>query len=140
MKTQEMNRIDVTHEDIKTSLRDHIVYLDKEIESLKEQIAAHITDDPELTTKRDLLKSIPGIGEATIAVILAELHMFERCDRVQKVVAFIGLAPRQFGLGSSVRVSPGSGRWGIAVYEKRYSCLHWYRFSVTRSFEPFIIA
>ena len=46
-------------------------YLDKEIKSLKEQIAAHIKDDPELKTKRDLLKSIPGIGEATIAAILA---------------------------------------------------------------------
>jgi len=47
----------------------HIAYLDKEIKSLKEQIAAHIQDDPELKTKRGLLKSIPGIGEATIAAI-----------------------------------------------------------------------
>ena len=54
-----MNRIDVSHESIRTSLRDHIAYLEKEIKGLKEQIAAHIKDDPELKTKRDLLKSIP---------------------------------------------------------------------------------
>ena len=66
MKTQEMNRIDVTHEDIKSSVRDHIAYLDQEIKSLKGQIASHIKDNPGLKTKRDLLKSIPGIGEATM--------------------------------------------------------------------------
>jgi hypothetical protein len=38
--------------------------------SLKKQIAAHITDDPNLIIKKDLLKSIPGIGEMTIAAIL----------------------------------------------------------------------
>ena len=59
MRTQEMNRIDVSHESIRASLRDHIAYLEKEIKGLKEQIAAHIKDDPELKTKRDLLKSIP---------------------------------------------------------------------------------
>ena len=65
MRTQEMNRIDVCHESIISSLMNHIAYLNKEIKGLKEQIAAHMQDDPELKTKRDLLKSIPGIGEAT---------------------------------------------------------------------------
>ena len=118
MRTQEMNRIDVSHESIRASLRNHIVYLDKEIKSLKEQIAAHITDDPNLTTKRDLLKSIPGIGDATIAAILAELHMFERCDRVEKVVAFIGLAPRQFISGSSIKGKPRLSKIGNARLRK----------------------
>ncbi len=118
MRTQEMNRIDVSHESIRSSLSDHIAYLDKEIKSLKEQIAAHIKDDPELKTKRDLLKSIPGIGEATIAAILAELPMFERCDRVEKVVAFIGLAPRQFISGSSIKGKPRLSKIGNARLRK----------------------
>ena len=118
MKTQEMNRIDVTHEDIKSSVRDHIAYLDQEIKSLKGQIASHIKDDPELKTKRDLLKSIPGIGEATIAAILAELHMFEKCDRVQKIVAFIGLAPRELVSGSSVRGKPRICKMGNSRIRK----------------------
>jgi len=118
MKTQEMNRIDVSHESIRASLRNHIAYLDKEIGSLKKQIATHIKDDPELKTKRDLLKSIPGIGEATIASILAELHIFERCDRVQKVVAFVGLAPRQFISGSSIKGKPRLSKIGNARLRK----------------------
>jgi transposase len=98
--------------------RNHIAYLDKEIEDLRKQIATHITDDPNLTTKRDLLKSIPGIGEATIAAILAELHMVERCDYVQKVVAFIGLAPRQFISGSSIKGKARLSKIGHARLRK----------------------
>jgi len=118
MRTQEMNRIDVSHESIRASLGNHIAYLDKEIGGLRKQIATHITDDPNLTTKRDLLKSIPGIGEATIASILAELHMFERCERVEKVVAFIGLAPRQFISGSSIKGKARLSKIGHARLRK----------------------
>ena len=118
MKTQEMNRIDVSHESVRTSLNNHIAYLDKEIGNLRKQIATHIKDDPELKTKRDLLKSIPGIGEATIASILAELPVFERCDRVEKVVAFIGLAPRQFISGSSLKGKPRLSKVGNARLRK----------------------
>jgi transposase len=106
MRTQEMNRIDVCHEDIKSSVRDHIAYLDQEIGNLKKQVASHITNDPNLKIKRDLLKSIPGIGEATIAAILSELNMFDKCDRVQKIVAFIGLAPKEMISGSSIKGKP----------------------------------
>lgn len=118
MKTQEMNRIDVSHEGIRSSVRNHIAYLDKEIEDLRKQIATHIKDDPELKAKRDLLKSIPGIGEATIASILAELPVFERCDRIEKVVAFIGLAPRQFISGSSIKGKPRLSKIGNARLRK----------------------
>jgi transposase len=106
IRTQEMNRIDVSHESVRSSIRDHIAYLHQEIGNLKKQIATYITNDPNLKMKRDLLKSIPGIGEATIAAILAELHMFEKCDRVQKIVAFIGLAPREMISGSSIKGKP----------------------------------
>ena len=118
MRTQEMNRIDVSHESIRVSLSNHIAYLGKEIEGLRKQIAAQITEDPNLTMKRDLLKSIPGIGEATIASILAELHMFETCDRVEKVVAFIGLAPREFISGSSIKGKARLSKIGHARLRK----------------------
>ena len=58
--------------------------------------------------------SIPGIGEVTIAAILGELALFENCDRVQKVVAYIGLAPKEFMSGALLRASRGSVKWGNA--------------------------
>ena len=82
MRTQEQNRFGTAHETIESSIKEHIGYLDQEIEKLKRQIAEHINSDPNLRTKRDLLSSIPGIGEATVAFILSALHIFEGVDRV----------------------------------------------------------
>ena len=54
----------------------------------------------------------------SLSAILAELHMFEGCDRVQKVVAFIGLAPRQFISGSSLQGKPRLSKIGHARLRK----------------------
>jgi transposase len=118
MRTQELHRLGTAQDTVEQSIREHIAYLDKQIDALKQQVADLIKNDPNLKIKRDLLKSIPGIGEATIAAILAELHMFERCDRVQKVVAFIGLAPREFTSGSSIKGKPRLSKVGNARLRK----------------------
>jgi len=49
---------------------------------------------------------IPGIGKATIAVILAELDHLEKFSHVRELVAFIGLAPRETLSGSSIKGKP----------------------------------
>jgi len=118
MRTQELHRLGTTQGTVEYSIREHIAYLDRQIEALKQQIADRIKSDPDLKIKRDLLKSIPGVGEATVATILAELHMFETCDRVQKVVAFIGLAPREFTSGSSIKGKPRLSKVGNARLRK----------------------
>ena len=118
MRTQEFHRLGTAQDTIEHSIREHVVYLDRQIEAIKQQIVDLIKNDPDLKAKRDLLKSIPGIGEATIAAILGELHMFERCDHVQKVVAFIGLAPRQFISGTSIKGKPRLSKIGHARLRK----------------------
>ena len=118
MRTQEQNRFGTAHETIESSIKEHIGYLDQEIEKLKRQIAEHINSDQNLRTKRDLLSSIPGIGEATVAFILSALHIFEGVDRVQKTVAFIGLAPREVISGSSIKGKPRICKIGHARFRK----------------------
>jgi len=118
MRTQELHRLGTAQDTVEQSIQEHITYLDKQIAALKQQVAALIKNDPDLTAKKDLLKSIPGIGETTIAAILAELHMFERYDSVGKVVAFIGLAPRQFISGSSIKGKPRLSKVGHARLRK----------------------
>ena len=121
MRTQELNRIGTTHETILHSVQEHISFLDEEITALKKEITDLIKKDPNLKAKAGLLRSIPGIGEATIAAVLSELSLFEKCDRVRKVVAYIGLAPREFTSGSSIKGRPrlskvGSARMRKALY------------------------
>jgi transposase len=83
------------HTTIEGSIQEHIAYLDRQIDILKQQIADRIKNDRDLKAKRNLLKSIFGVGEATIAAILAELSMFERCDRVQKINRVLLIRPAQ---------------------------------------------
>jgi transposase len=118
MRTQEMNRLGTAPVTVEPSIREHIAYLNEQIEKIKQQIAGHIDGIPELKSKKDLLYSIPGIGPATIAAILAEINIFDRCDEVRKVVAFIGLAPREMISGSSIKGKPRICKVGHARLRK----------------------
>ena len=118
IRVQELNRLGVAHEAIMPSIKEHIAYLDQEIEKVKSQIAEHINNDSNLKGKKDLLDSIPGIGEATIAVILAELSTFQRFERVENLVAFIGLAPKETLSGSSIKGKPRLSKMGHARLRK----------------------
>jgi transposase len=118
MRTQEMNRLGTAPVTVESSIREHIAYLNEQIEKIKQQIAGHIDGIPELKSKKDLLYSIPGIGPATIAAILAEINIFDRCDEVRKVVAFIGLAPRETVSGTSIKGKPRLCKIGHARLRK----------------------
>ena len=95
MRIQEQNRLDVSHASVQNSIKEHIVYLEKEIESVKREIKEQINQTPDLKAKKDLLNSIPGISDTTAANILAELPDIKRFSHSRQVVAFLGLAPRQ---------------------------------------------
>ena len=118
MRTQELNRLGTAPVTVEPSIREHIAYLDEQIEKIKQQIDGHIDDNPELKSKKDLLHSIPGIGPATIAAILSEISIFERFDQVRKVVAFFGLAPKEALSGSSIKGKPRLCKIGHARLRK----------------------
>ncbi len=106
MLTQEKNRLATAHESVISLIKEHMDYLKKEIKKLRHQIADLIDQHPDLRQKKELLDSIPGIGKATIAVILAELDHLEKFNHVRELVAFIGLAPKETLSGSSIKGKP----------------------------------
>lgn len=105
MRTQELNRLGVAHSLVEPSIKQHLLYLDSEIEMLKKQMRSEIGDDPDLRNKRDLLITIPGISDSTISIILAELD-FKKFESAREVVAFMGLAPKDKISGTSVKGKP----------------------------------
>lgn len=119
IRTQESNRLDVSHNLVKPSIEKHIAYLDSEIMKLKAQVRSGIDNDPDLRIKKELLTSIPGIGDATIGIILAELD-FQKFESVKQVVAFIGLAPKETLSGSSVKGKPRICKIGNARIRKSF--------------------
>jgi transposase len=118
MRSQEKNRISTAHEAVSLLSKEHIAYLDQEIEKIRQQIADLIGQDPNLKRKHDLLDSIPGIGKATIPHILAELDDLEKFDHVRQLVAFIGLAPKETLSGSSIKGKPRLCKIGHARLRK----------------------
>ena len=50
-------------ESVRQSQRETIDFLGKQLETLQREIARHIDNDPDLKGKRELLLSIPGVGE-----------------------------------------------------------------------------
>lgn len=118
MMTQEKNRLGTAHESVIPLIKEHIDYLEKENEKVQDQIADRIDRNPDLKRKRDLLGSIPGIGKATIATLLAELDDLEKFKHVRELVAFIGLAPKETLSGSSIKGKPRLCKTGHARLRK----------------------
>lgn len=118
MRTQESNRLEVARDAVKAGIVDHIEWLNKEIENLAKAIRDHIDGDPTLKDKRDLLDSIPGVGERTIAILLAFYANLDRFGNARQAVAFAGLDPRRHESGSSVQGKPRMSKIGHAFLRK----------------------
>jgi transposase len=118
MRTQESNRLEVARDIIKADIVAHIEWLENEITALQKKVHNHIDSDPDLKDKQALLQSIPGLGERTIATLLAFCIHPGRFDNARQAAAFAGLDPRQFESGSSVKGKPRMSKVGHAFLRK----------------------
>lgn len=105
MRTMEENRLSsgVTVEAVRESVEELIAHLSEQIRRAEALIRSHIDGHPGLRLKRELLDSIPGVGEATAAVLLAEVPDIKEYRSARQVAAFAGLVPRERQSGSSMR-------------------------------------
>ena len=66
--------------------------LDQQREDLDRQIAQLIESDDDWRNRRDLLASVPGVGEVTASHLVAELPELGKLNRRQ-IAALVGVAP-----------------------------------------------
>ena len=118
MRTQESNRLDVARPALKDSIAKHIEWIDGEIARIIQSIRDHIDNDPALHDKQRLLDSVPGLGERTIAALLAFYATPGRFGNARQAVAFAGLDPRQHESGSSVKGKPRMSKIGHTFLRK----------------------
>ena len=106
MRVQESNRLGAPGSgDVRSSIEATLSFLDRQIDEIDSQIRSLIDDDPTLRGKRELLTSIPGIGERLAVTILGELPNLTEFRSAKAVAAFTGLCPREFRSGKSVSAS-----------------------------------
>ena len=118
MHQQEVNRLDVADEVVRDDIEDHIRLLNGRIEELREAIGKHIDDDPGLRSQRELLLSIPGIGEKTVASVLSYFATIDRFASARKLASFCGVAPREVQSGTSIKRYGRMSKVGPAALRK----------------------
>lgn len=106
MRVQENNRLQGPGiEDVRSSIEATIAFLSRQIAEIDAEIAALIDGDSSLRGKRELLKSIPGIGERVATTILGELPQITEFRNGKALAAFVGLCPREYRSGTSIGAS-----------------------------------
>ncbi len=80
-----------------------VQFLDERIRLMQKERDSLCKEDPTLAKRRDLLKSIPGVGQRTALIMLAELPDLDSFDSAKQLAAFAGLTPANRVSGSSIR-------------------------------------
>jgi transposase len=118
MHQQESNRLEAHrfagHEELIGSVQVHLHWLQTNIEALQRQINDHIDGHPRLRQDAELIGSIPGLGDITIAKFLAHIGDVRRFRNAKALAAFIGVSPRLKLSGSSVKGRSMLSRTGHA--------------------------
>ena len=92
MRTQEMNRTRIMGKLLESSCRRIVRCLDQEIERIEKRLNKYIEEQAEWSEKQAILKSAPGVGNALVYTILADLPEIGSLSRNQ-VGSLVGLAP-----------------------------------------------
>jgi len=120
MRQQELNRLEAASEIIEEQLLRHLTFLNEEIRDTKKRIKTHIDNHPDLKNKKQLLESIPGVGEATINVVLSEFGTLDQFKNAKSLAAFIGVAPRIRQSGTSLRARGMMSKMGRSKLRKAF--------------------
>lgn len=93
MRVQEKNRLAQAHDPaVKADIRSMIALLDRRVAKADTAIADQIATDDALAARAERLRTAPGIGPVTAAVLTARLPELGHVDR-RAIASLAGLAP-----------------------------------------------
>lgn len=115
-RTQQLNRLGTCgDEEVKSSLETVLATLEAEIEAVVKRVEELIDQHPDLKGKKQLLTSIPGIGDTTAIHILAEMYDLSEYKDAKAAAADAGVTTSHYQSGTSVRRRPKISRMGKAA-------------------------
>jgi len=93
LRTQESNRLAMAHhQKVRKSVQQVIKVLDHQIAQIDKLISEHIKSDDNFSQKDKILRSAPGIGPQTSAMLLSRMPELGELNR-QEIASLAGLAP-----------------------------------------------
>jgi len=116
IRTQEKNRSEGPGvSEVLDSIEATLAFLDEQIDDIDAQMRDLIERDPTLRGRRELLESIPGIGERAAVTILGEMPNISEFHSSKAVAAYAGLCPHEHRSGTSVSASWLSRRGNVRL-------------------------
>lgn len=110
----EKAQISASSAEILASLERSLAFLDAEYQRLHQAIDEHIEGHPTLQQDRQYLASIPSIGPALSARLMALLHHGQRFASVAQFTSYLGVIPTEHQSGSSIHKRPHLSKLGPA--------------------------
>ncbi|BCZ76402.1 IS110 family transposase [Paraburkholderia terrae] len=92
MLTAEKNRLKRAHHAARESLRDHIKWLEQQLDVAERDIDGFLRTSPAWRQKEDLLRSVPGIGPTAAATLIGFMPELGSLSR-REIAALAGVAP-----------------------------------------------
>lgn len=93
MKTAEENRLPTAPSDaVRRDIEEHLSFLEDRLAETEQQIEEAVEESPMWQEEEQLLCSVPGVGQATAHVLLAELPELGEANR-QEIAKLVGVAP-----------------------------------------------
>lgn len=127
MLTAEKNRLGQANHNVKERIKQHISWLEQELDDLNKESGSMIESNSEWKEKSDIMQSVPGVGPNLALTLLSDLPELGNLNRKQ-IAALCGLAPfnRDSGQMRGKR-SIWGGRSSVrsAVYMAAFSAVRW---------------
>ena len=93
LRTAEKNRLKMARTKIsRVSIEKVVEVLEEQIKEINAEISKRIKDNDEWNDKVTILSSTPGVGEITVATLIAELPELGKLNRAE-IASLAGLAP-----------------------------------------------
>ena len=99
MLTAERNRLPRATKRVRPRIKAHIAWLERQAAALDEEVAALIQSSPLWRERDNLLQSVPGIGQITASLLIADLPELGTLNRKQ-IAALVGVAPHNRDSGA----------------------------------------
>jgi len=93
-------------------INERIQLLNKQEKEIKENISDILKQTPELQKEVNRLMSIPGVGQLTAVIILAETNGFELIRNKKQVSSYAGLDVKEKQSGTSIKGKPRISKKG----------------------------
>jgi transposase len=118
MLTAESHRLTRVSPFMRTEIEHHVLFLRSRLDEINKRIQRFVTSHPVWEERRKLLESVPGVGPATSACLIASLPELGCCSN-REIAALVGVAPFNNDSGSKKGqryIRGGRGRVRKALY------------------------